>query len=76
MPRYFFDVTDGGRLIDPAGAECESDEDAVERAKILAVGVSLDKPRVDPKRHIAVINSEGTEISRVPIYSRPSVDVL
>jgi hypothetical protein len=75
MPRYFFDTKDGHRLIDPAGSECESDKDAVEKAKVLAIGVSLDKPEVDPKRHIAVMNSDRKEISRVPVYSKPSADV-
>ena len=75
MPRYFFDIKDGHRLVDPAGSECASDEGAVEQAKVLAIGVSLDKPAVDPKRHIAVINSDGQEISRVPVYSKPSADM-
>lgn len=75
MPRYFFDIKDGHRLVDPAGSECADDDDAIEKAKVLAIGVSLDKPEVDPKRHIAVINSDGTEISRVPVYSKPSAGV-
>lgn len=72
MPRYFFDIKDGHRLIDPAGSECETDSDAIDKAKVLAIGVSLDKPAVDPKRHIAIINSNGNEIFRVPVYSKPS----
>ncbi len=75
MPRYFFDIKDGHRLVDPAGSECGSDKEAVEKAKVLAIGVSLDKPEVDPKRHIAVINSDGLEIYRVPVYSKPSTGV-
>jgi hypothetical protein len=75
MPRYFFDIKDGHRLVDPAGSECESDDDAVEKAKVLAIGVSLDKPAVDPKRHIAVLNSNREEVSRVPVYSKPSAGV-
>jgi hypothetical protein len=75
MPHYFFDIKDGHRLIDPAGSDCASDKDAVEKAEVLAIGVSLDKPKVDPKRHIAVMNSDRKEISRVPVYSKPSADV-
>ena len=41
-------------------------------ARPAAIGVSLDKPAVDPKRHIAVINHAGQEISKVPVYSKPS----
>ncbi len=76
MPRYFFDIKDGHRLIDPAGSDCESDDDATEKAKVLAIGVSLDKPEVDPTRHIAVINDEGQEVSRVAVYSKPSADSI
>jgi hypothetical protein len=74
MPHYFFDIKDGHRLIDPAGLDCENDDVAVEEARVIAIGVSLDKPEVDPTRHIAVRNSDGREVSRVPVYSKPSVN--
>jgi len=32
MPRYFFDIKDGDRLVDPAGRECENDAAAKEMA--------------------------------------------
>ena len=72
MPRYFFDIKDGHRLVDPSGRDCKSDGDAIAEAEVMAVGVSLDKPAVDPERHIAVLNGARTEICRVPIYSKPS----
>jgi hypothetical protein len=28
----------------------------MEKARVIAIGISLDKPAVDPKRHIAVIS--------------------
>jgi hypothetical protein len=62
MPRYFSDIKDSHRLIDPAGSECECDKEAVEKAKVLTIGVSLDKPEVDPTRHIAVMNSDQEKI--------------
>jgi hypothetical protein len=74
MPRYFFDVQDGHRLFDPNGFVCEDDTDAIIRATVLAIGVSLDKPEDDPERRIAIINGEGREIGHVPVYSKPSYE--
>jgi hypothetical protein len=48
MPHYFFDIKDGHRLVDPAGSNCKNDTAAIEKARVLAIGVSLDKPAVDP----------------------------
>jgi hypothetical protein len=73
MPRYFFDVADGHRLFDKSGFVCDDDTDAIIRAAVLAIGVSLDKPEDDPERRIAVINDQGREIGHVPVYSKPSV---
>ena len=76
MPHYYFDIKDGHRLVDPSGLDCESDNDAMEKARVIAIGISLDKPAVDPKRHIAVINDAGQEISKVAVYSKPSMSTL
>jgi hypothetical protein len=73
MPRYFFDIKDGHRLVDPTGTNFNNDEAAVERARIVAIGVSLDKPAVDPQRHISVLNESREEIFRVPVYSKPAM---
>jgi hypothetical protein len=72
MPRYFFDVADGHRLFDKSGFVCDDDTDAIVRAAVLAIGVSLDKPEDDPERHVAIINDQGREIGTVPVYSKPS----
>jgi len=72
MPHYFFDIKDGHRLVDPSGSNCKSDAAAFEKAKVLAIGVSLDKPAVDPTRRISVLNADRIEISTVPVYSRPT----
>jgi hypothetical protein len=74
MPRYFFDVADGHRLFDKAGFVCDDDIDAIVRAAVLAVGVSLDTPKDDPERRIAIINDQGREIGNVPVYSKPSYE--
>lgn len=73
MPRYYFDIKNGHRLVDASGMNFANDEDAIARAKVLAIQVSLDTPKVDPKRHIAVLNQDGDEVSRVPVYSKPAV---
>jgi hypothetical protein len=73
MPRYFFDVADGHRLFDKSGFICNDDTDALIEAAVLAIGVSLDKPEDDPERRITVINDQGHEVGRVPVYSKPSV---
>jgi hypothetical protein len=72
MPRYFFDIKDGPRLVDPSGSDFKSDTAAIEKAKVVAVGVALDKPAVDPKRRISVLNADRVEISTVPVYSKPA----
>jgi hypothetical protein len=72
MPRYFFDVKDGHRLFDPSGFVCDDDANALIRAGVLAIGVSLDNPEDDPTRHVSIINDAGCEIGTVPVYSRPS----
>lgn len=74
MPRYFSDVKDGHRLFDATGFVCDDDNDAIVKATVLAIGVSLDKPEDGPERRIAIINDEGREIGNVPVYSRPSYE--
>jgi hypothetical protein len=73
MPHYFFDIKDGHRLVDLSGLELKNDDTAIAKAKVLAIGVSLDKPAVDPERHIVVLNGSRDEIFRVPVYSKPSM---
>jgi hypothetical protein len=75
MPHYYFDIfdiKDGHRLLDPSGLDFKNDDAAIAKAKVIAIGVSLDKPAVDPKRHIAVLDGSRDEIFRVPVYSKPT----
>ena len=73
MPHYYFDIKDGHRLVDPSGLEFKNDDAAIAKAKVIAIGVSLDKPAVDSKRHIAVLNGSREQIFSVPVYSKPSM---
>jgi hypothetical protein len=74
MPQYFFDTKDGHRLVDRSGSDCKNDTAAIEKARVIAIGVSLDSPAVDPTRHISVLNADKTEISTVQVYSEPSYE--
>jgi hypothetical protein len=71
MPHYYFDIQDGRRLVDPAGRECKDDSAAKEMARILAIGVSLDTPAVDPTRVISVLNEARQEIFQKAVYFKP-----
>jgi hypothetical protein len=73
MAHYYFDIQDGHRLVDRSGLDFKNDDAAIAKAKVIAIGVSLDKPAVDPKRHIAVLNGSRDEIFRMPVYSKPSM---
>jgi hypothetical protein len=66
MPRYYFDIKNGHTLVDPSGLDFKNDEAAIAKAKVIAIGVSLDKPAVDPERHIAVLNESREQIFSVP----------
>lgn len=73
MPHYYFDIKDGHRFVDASGLDLRNDDAAIAKAKVLAIGVSIDKPEVDPKRHIAVLNESREQIFSVPVYSKPSM---
>jgi hypothetical protein len=73
MPHYYFDIKDGHRFVDPSGSDFNNDDAAIAKAKVLAIGVSLDQPAVDPERHIVVLNESREEIFKVPVYSKPSM---
>jgi hypothetical protein len=72
MPLYFFDIKNGHRLVDPRGQRCKDDAAAIEKARVIAIGVSLDQPEVDPTRYISVINDASKEVYRAPVYSKPA----
>ena len=68
MPRYFFDIKDGHRFVDPSGSNFDNDTDAIDRAKVIAIGVSLDKPAIDPERHIVVIDDAGQPAGALTVF--------
>jgi hypothetical protein len=73
MPHFYFDIEGDHRLVDSSGLDFKNDEAAIAKAKVIAIGVSLDKPAVDPERRIAVLNESREEFFSVPVYSKPSM---
>ena len=71
MPHYFFDIKDGHKARGPARVRLQKWRRC---AKVLAIGVSLDTPKDDPERRVAIINDQGREIGTVPVYSKPSLE--
>jgi hypothetical protein len=57
MPRYFFDIKNGHKLVDPAETDCKNDADAIDKAKVIAVGVSLDRPNGKIEVHNSLLNA-------------------
>ena len=69
MPRYYFDIKNGHRLIDPAGLDCKSDKEAMRSAFLIAKQVAKDAPPDQP-RHIAVLNGDREEVGKIPVSSK------
>jgi hypothetical protein len=66
MPRYYFDVKNGHRLIDPAGVECATDEEATKQAKLIAATIAGDSP-ASIKRRVAVLDDQRREITAIKV---------
>jgi hypothetical protein len=67
MSRYFFDVKNGHRLIDPAGLDCRDDQEARGQAIHIAHQIAMEAPHASGGRHVAIMNSDGQEIGKVPV---------
>jgi hypothetical protein len=74
MPRYFFDVKNGHRLIDPSGLDCQDDQEAITQATFIARQIALDVPDTSGGRSVAVLNSARQEISKVPVNANSKGD--
>ena len=73
MPRYFFDVKNGHRLVDPSGLDCRNDQEAIKNAIVIARKIAEDAPPTGP-RHVSVLNSDRQEVSKVPINKEAKED--
>jgi hypothetical protein len=74
MPRYYFDIANGHRLIDPSGLDCSDDADAVAKAKVIAFCISEETPGPEVERYISVLDAERSEIGHIPVH--PGRDAL
>jgi hypothetical protein len=66
VPRYFFDVKNGHRLIDPAGVDCRDDREAIRTGLMIARQIAADAPTTQP-RHVEVLNDDRQQVGEVPI---------
>jgi hypothetical protein len=72
MPRYFFDIKDGRRLVDPSGLDCLDDADAISKGEAKARQIEADDSvDMDPQRHVVVINEEGQQIGKIAVHRAP-----
>ena len=66
MPRYYFKIIDGTELRDPSGLDCQDDQDAFAKAKVIAAEVASDT-RVHQPRRIEIEDDTGRQVSIVPV---------
>jgi hypothetical protein len=66
MPVYHFELANGHRLADPSGLECESDQDARVKARIMARQIAADLDD-NTDRSLVVVDESGAEIYKLPL---------
>jgi hypothetical protein len=66
MPRYYFDVKNGHRLVDPAGVDCIGDAAAKKQGEAVANQIAADVPK-SQERRVAVRDDEGREVAVIRI---------
>jgi hypothetical protein len=64
--RYYFDVKNGHRLIDPSGLDCRDDKEAIQAGKVIAQQIADDASPTQP-RHVDVLNSDRQSVGQVAI---------
>lgn len=67
MPKYYFDLVDGSRLVDPSGLDCRGDRDASAKAKLIARHIEAEIPDAPVQRHVEVLNEERDKVAKVPV---------
>jgi hypothetical protein len=67
MPHYHFELTNGHRLPDPTGLECNSDQDAKSKADLIARRIADETHSKSKGRYVRVVDDEGTEIYKAPV---------
>jgi hypothetical protein len=67
MPKYYFDLVDGLRLVDPTGSDCRDDRDANAKARIIAKQIEAEIPTAPIQRHVEVLNEERDKVAKEPV---------
>jgi hypothetical protein len=66
MPRFYFDLTNGHRVPDQAGLDCDDAPSAQKMADRIASDIGRETSTL-PKKHLTVVNEEGEDIYRARI---------
>ncbi len=66
MPRYYFDVKNGHRLIDPAGVDCRDDEAAATQGKVVADQIASDAPS-SMGRRVEVLTEKREKVATIAV---------
>lgn len=72
MPRYFFDIKDGRRIVDPSGLDCLDDTDAISKGETMARQIEADRSVDMDPRHVVVIDAEGQQIGKIAVQRAPA----
>jgi hypothetical protein len=71
MSRYYFDIKDGPRLLDPSGLDSRDDHQAMQSATVIVHQIAEDAHTGEP-RHVSVLNAARSEIGTVPVANTRS----
>ena len=69
MPRFYFDLSNGHRVPDSAGLDCDDETDAKRKADLIA-GDIAHQAQIIPKKHLTVVDDKGKDIYQAPIKKR------
>jgi hypothetical protein len=69
MPRYYFDIKNGHRLIDNSGLDCRDEAQALVHADFIARQIATDSPK-SVGRQLLVLDDERCEVAKVQVKSQ------
>ncbi len=64
--RYFFDVKNGHRLIDPSGLDCRDYQEAIDAGEVIARQIAEDAPPTQA-RHVEILDVDRQIVGQVTI---------
>jgi hypothetical protein len=78
MPRFYFDLSNGHCVRDHAGLDCDSENDAKQKAELIAADIA-GQARELPKKQLTVVDEDGRDIYEALIQkgehdNRPKVE--